>query len=298
LALAVGVVLGSGVLSDTLLSGLRDEKSDLQNQINTLTDQKNVLNEKLSAADDFDSQVAGRIVRDALAGKSVVLFRTPDAEDDDVDALSRIVGQAGGNVTGTVSLTQEFVDANSAEKLRSVVNSAILPAGAQLSTALVDQGSQAGDLLGIALLINRNPAVPPADDAQRDTVLAALRDTGFLSYKDERVGAADTALVVTGGALGDDAGNQGATVARFAAALAPHGSGTLLAGRDGSATGTAAVAVSRADSGMAAAVSTVDDIGAESGRITAVLGLQQLISEGRPGQYGIGHGATAVTIAQ
>lgn len=298
LALAVGVVLGSGVLSDTLLSGLRDEKSDLQNQINTLTDQKNVLNEKLSAADDFDSQVAGRVVRDALAGKSVVLFRTPDAEDDDVDALSRIVGQAGGNVTGTVSLTQEFVDANSAEKLRSVVNSAILPAGAQLSTALVDQGSQAGDLLGIALLINRNPAVPPADDAQRDTVLAALRDTGFLSYKDERVGAADTALVVTGGALGDDAGNQGATVARFAAALAPHGSGTLLAGRDGSASGTAAVAVSRADSGMAAAVSTVDDIGAESGRITAVLGLQQLISGGRPGQYGIGHGATAVTIAQ
>ena len=298
LALAVGVVLGSGMLSDTLLSGLRDEKSDLQNQINTLTDQKNVLNEKLSAADDFDSQVAGRIVRDALAGKSVVLFRTPDAEDDDVDALSRVVGQAGGNVTGTVSLTQEFVDANSAEKLRSVVNSAILPAGAQLSTALVDQGSQAGDLLGIALLINRNPAVPPADDAQRDTVLAALRDTGFLSYKDERVGAADTALVVTGGALGDDAGNQGATVARFAAALAPHGSGTLLAGRDGSATGTAAVAVSRADSGMAAAVSTVDDIGAESGRITAVLGLQQLISGGRPGQYGIGHGATAVTIAQ
>ncbi len=298
LALAVGVVLGSGVLSDTLLSGLRDEKSDLQNQINTLTDQKNVLNEKLSAADDFDSQVAGRVVRDALAGKSVVLFRTPDAEDDDVDALSRIVGQAGGNVTGTVSLTQEFVDANSAEKLRSVVNSAILPAGAQLSTALVDQGSQAGDLLGIALLINRNPAVPPADDAQRDTVLAALRDTGFLSYKDERVGAADTALVVTGGALGDDAGNQGATVARFAAALAPHGSGTLLAGRDGSASGTAAVAVSRADSGMAAAVSTVDDIGAESGRITAVLGLQQLISGGRPGQYGIGRGATAVTIAQ
>ena len=286
------------MLSDTLLSGLRDEKSDLQNQINTLTDQKNVLNEKLSAADDFDAQVAGRIVRDALAGKSVVLFRTPDAEDDDVDALSRVVGQAGGNVTGTVSLTQEFVDANSAEKLRSVVNSAILPAGAQLSTALVDQGSQAGDLLGIALLVNRNPAVPPADDAQRDTVLAALRDTGFLSYKDERVGAADTALVVTGGALGDDAGNQGATVARFAAALAPHGSGTLLAGRDGSATGTAAVAVSRADSGMAAAVSTVDDIGAESGRITAVLGLQQLISGGRPGQYGIGHGATAVTIAQ
>ena len=76
--------------------------------------------------------MSGRIVRDALAGKSVVLFRTPDADDDDVDAVTRIVGQAGGTVTGTVALTQEFVDANSAEKLRSVVNSSIVPAGTQL----------------------------------------------------------------------------------------------------------------------------------------------------------------------
>lgn len=298
LALAVGVVLGSGLLSNTLLSGLRDDKHDLQNQINTLTDQKNALNEKLSAANDFDGQVAGRIVHDALAGKSVVLFRTPDADNDDVEALTRIVGQAGGSVTGTVTLTQEFVDANSAEKLRSVVNSSIVPAGAQLSTKLVDQGSQAGDLLGIAMLINRDPAVPPANDMQRETVLAALRDTGFVTYQGEGIGAANTALVVTGGPLGSDAGNQGSTVARFAAALAPHGSGTVLAGRDGSSSGTAAVAVTRADAGLASAVTTVDDVSVESGRITAVLGLQELINGGRTGKYGIGQGASSVTIAQ
>ncbi len=298
LALAVGVVLGSGLLSNTLLSGLRDDKHDLQNQINTLTDQKNALNEKLGAANDFDGQVAGRIVHDALAGKSVVLFRTPDADNDDVEALTRIVGQAGGSVTGTVTLTQEFVDANSAEKLRSVVNSSIVPAGAQLSTKLVDQGSQAGDLLGIAMLINRDPAVPPANDMQRETVLAALRDTGFVTYQGEGIGAANTALVVTGGPLGSDAGNQGSTVARFAAALAPHGSGTVLAGRDGSSSGTAAVAVTRADAGLASAVTTVDDVSVESGRITAVLGLQELINGGRTGKYGIGQGASSVTIAQ
>ena len=177
------------------------------------------------------------MVHDALSGKSVVIFRSPDAKDDDVDAVSKLVGQSGGAVSGTVSLTQEFVDANSAEKLRSVVNSSILPAGAQLSTKLVDQGSQAGDLLGIALLINRDPAVPTVDDAQRDTVLAALRDTGFIGYGNQHVGAANAAAVVTGGGLGDDAGNQGVSVARFAAALAPHGSGVLLAGRDGSSVG-------------------------------------------------------------
>ncbi|CQD15339.1 Copper transporter MctB precursor [Mycobacterium europaeum] len=299
LALAVGVVLGSGFLSDTLLSSLRAEKRDLHTQIDGLNDRNNVLNEKLSAANNFDTQLVGRIVHDTLGGKSVVLFRTPDAKDDDVAAVSKFIGQAGGAVTGTVSLTQEFVEANSAEKLRTVVNSSILPAGQQLSTKLVDQGSQAGDLMGIALLINANPAVPPVDEPQRDTVLAALRDTGFITYQpSEHMGAANAALVITGGSLPQDAGNQGASVARFAAALAPHGSGTLLAGRDGSATGGAAVAVTRADAAMNTAVSTVDDVDSAPGRITAVLGLHDLINGGHAGQYGTGHGATSITVPQ
>ncbi|HEV7421571.1 MAG TPA: copper transporter [Mycobacterium sp.] len=298
LALAIGVALGSGLLSNTLLSGLRDDKHEMQNQINGLTEDKNALNEKLSAAGEFDAQMSPRILRDALTGKSVVLFRTPDAADDDVDALTRFVGDAGGTVSGTIALTQEFVDANSAEKLLSVVNSPIVPAGRQLSTKSVDQGSQAGDLLGIALLRGRDPAAPAVDDAQRDTVLAALRDTGFVTYGSQRVGAADTALIVTGGSLAEDAGNQGASVARFAAGLAPHGAGTVVAGRDGSASGTAAVAVTRSDQALASAVSTVDDVDSQSGRITVVLTLQELANGGRPGQYGIGQGATDVTVPQ
>jgi outer membrane murein-binding lipoprotein Lpp len=298
LALAIGVALGSGLLSNTVLSGLRDDKHELQNQINTLTDDKNALNEKLSAAGEFDAQMSPRILGDNLKDRSVVLFRTPDAADNDVDALVRLVGTAGGTVTGTVALTQEFVDANSAEKLLSVVNSPIVPAGKQLSTASVDQGSQAGDLLGIALLINRDPKVAAVDDTQRDTVLAALRDTGFITYGSQHIGAANTALIVSGGDLGDGAGNRGSTVARFAAGMAPHGSGTVLAGRDGSASGTAAVAVVRSDSALAGAVSTVDDIDSESGKITSVLAMSDVINGAKPGQYGIGQGAASVTVPQ
>ncbi|BBX70301.1 copper transporter [Mycolicibacterium psychrotolerans] len=298
LALAIGIALGSGLLSNTVLSGLRDDKAQMQTEIDSLTEDRNALNEKLSAAGDFDAQMAPRILRGSLADKSVVLFRTPDADDDDIDALSRLVSEAGGTVTGTVGLTQEFVDANSAEKLLSVVNSPIVPAGTQLSTTTVDQGSQAGDLLGIALLIDRDPKRPPVNDDQRDTVLTALRDTGFITYGAERIGAADTALIVTGGALGDDAGNQGATVARFAAGLAPHGSGVVLAGRDGAASGTSAVAVTRSDKALNSTVSTVDDVDRESGRITTVLALSALINNGKPGQYGTGQGASAVTVPQ
>ncbi|OBK88076.1 channel-forming protein [Mycolicibacter heraklionensis] len=304
LALVFGVVLGSGLLSGPLMAGMQSDKQDLREQIDALHEQHNALSERLRNANDFDAQMAPRMVHDALTGKSTVIFRTPDAADDDVEALSRIIGQAGGTVTGTVTLTEQFVDGNAEEKLRAVLESGIVPAGAQLSASLVDQDAQAGDLLGIALLVNSRhpeppaPPVPPVDDAARATVLAALRDTGFITYQQERFPAANAAIVVAGGGLPEDAGTSGLSVARFAAALAPHGSATVLAGRDGSASGTAAVAMARTDSAVAGTISTVDDVDIESGRITTVMAVSSLIGGGQPGQYGIGHGAGSVTLAQ
>ena len=81
-------------MSGTVSASLKDVKRDLYMQINGLTDEKNALSEKLSAADNFDNQLVGRIVQQALAGKAVVIFRTPDAKDDDVAAVTRIAGQA------------------------------------------------------------------------------------------------------------------------------------------------------------------------------------------------------------
>ena len=278
-ALAVGFVLGARLNSGPMLSVLRNDKGDLQQRVDALVQENRALGERLSAADDFDAAMSERMVRGALADKSVVIFRAPDAQGADVDGVVRLIGQAGGSVTGTVELTSEFINGNSGEKLRSVVNSPIVPPGTQLNTDLVDEGAQAGDLLGIALLINRDAAAEPVDDAARDTVLASLRDTGFLTYG-ELPGAANAAVVVTGGALAQDAGNQGATVARFAAGLAPHGAGTVLAGRAGSAAGVSAVALVRAEPNMSALVSTVDDVDAESGQITTVLALQSMIGGG------------------
>lgn len=300
IALAFGVVLGARVLpglggSGLVGSGLGADTAARQ-QLSALRAETKELNDKLAAAGQFDAAMAGRMVRDALAGKSVVLFATPDAEDEDVEALRSLVGQAGGSISGTVGLTKEFVEGNSAEKLRSVVNSPILPAGARFDTTLVDPASQAGDLLGIVLLTNRDPKQTAVGDSARETVLAALRDTGFLTF--DTVFAADTAVVVTGRGLADDAGNQGATVAHLAVGLAQHGSGTVLAGRDGSAAGVSAVALVRADPAMANAVSTVDDIGIPSGRITTVLALQAMIDGAPPGGFGVGQGAAAVTVPQ
>jgi hypothetical protein len=258
-ALAGGVVLGARMLSDPMMAGLRGDNEYLQQQISTLKEQQDALNRRLAATNDFGTQMSARIVADALEDKSVVLFRTPDADDSDVAGLADLITRAGGSVT------------------------------------LIDPGAQAGDLLGISILLNPDPTAPAVDPMSRDTVLTTLRDTGFVTFTDTP-GPADAAVIVTGGALPDDAGNQGVTVARFAAALAPHGSGTVLAGRDGSAETIGAVAVTRSDTGLANLVTTVDNVDTSAGRITTVLAVESMLDGAPAEKYGIGPGAMSLTI--
>lgn len=293
LALAIGVVLGSGTLSDSLLSGLRDDRTQLQDRINDLTDENNRMGEQLTAADGFDVVVGARVVRDALAQRTVVVVTTPDADPGDVDAITTLVGAAGGTVTGRVALTDGFVDAANGDQLRTTVTN-VIPAGIQLRTGAVDQGSLAGDLLGSVLLLNPQTAQPQSTPEELSLALDALRAGGFVAYDNGTVAPGQLALVVTGDGTGDN-GNRGSIVARFAGALDGRGAGTVLAGRPAAAEGNGPVAVVRSDTALSAGISTVDGADRQSGRITTVLALQEQLGGGS-GRYGTGPNATAVTV--
>ncbi|MGC0364250.1 outer membrane murein-binding lipoprotein Lpp [Rhodococcus sp. 27YEA15] len=297
LALAVGVVLGSGLLSGSLVSGLRDDKAGLQSRIEDLNQQQNQLNQQLNLADGFDAAVGGRIVRETLVGRTVVLITAPDADPSDLDGVTRLVTAAGGAVTGRVSLTDSFVDATGGDRLRTVVNN-VIPAGITLKTGAVDQGSMAGDLLGSVLLLNGQSSEPQSTPEEMNLALDTLRSAGFITYDDGAVTPAQLAVVLTGdNSTGEDSnsGNRGAVVARFAGALDGRGAGTVLVGREGSAQGNGAIAVARADAALSAGLTTIDNIDRESGKITTPLALQEQLN-GEAGRYGTGPGAAAVTV--
>jgi hypothetical protein len=132
---------------------------------------------------------------------------------------------------------------------------------------------------------------PGAKPDARDAVLAGLAGAGFV-VPGPAPSAADLVLVLTGGALdGVDASESAAVTARLAAQLDRAGAGAVLAGRTGSADATGAVGVARADPGITAGLSTVDDVDEGSGRISAVLALREQL-DGRAGRYG-----SAVTAA-
>ncbi len=290
LALAVGVVLGSTAISSRLLSGLTDDNSSLGKEVADLQTSQNGLNAKLAEADRFASSVGPLAVKGVLAERTVVLVTTADAKPNDRDALAELIRSAGATVTGELQLTDSFADPRKADQLRDLV-ARLQPAGTQLPTGS-DPGTRAGGLLGALLLLNKENNQPQATPDETAAALAGLTSAGFVK-SGQGLRPAQLAVVLTGGAVsGDSAGDRAATVARFATQLDRSGAGTVLAGGEGSANGTGAVGVVRADTAATSVLSTVDNAGSAAGRIVVVLALREQL-EGKSGRYGVAGNAEA-----
>ncbi len=296
LALALGLVLGATSVSNGLLSGLRSDKSGLQQNVGTLESDRNALRSQLNSGNGFDSAIAPLALRGILDQRSVVIFTAPDANSGDRDALVKLIGQAGGSVSGQVALTPAFVNPANADQLRSTITN-VIPAGIQLPTGAVDSGSLAGALLGSVTLLDAKTAKPRTTPAALAVAVQALQAGGFVGAGGPAVAPGQLGVVLTGGAVtGDGAGDRASTVARFAAALDRASAGVVLAGRGGSAEGNGPIGVARADADVTAAVTTVDNVDTAAGQITTVLGLQEQL-DGRAGRYGTSSTAQGMTVS-
>ncbi|MBB3665334.1 hypothetical protein FB384_004287 [Prauserella sediminis] len=291
LALAIGVVLGSTALNGTLLSGLSDERGELAAKVSDLESQRNALEAQLADADEFTGSIGGSVVDGQLDKRSVVFITTPDASSADRDALTERVEQAGAEVTGEVQLTEAFTDPGQSDQLREIATR-LQPSGAKFPTA-GDPGTLAGALAGSVLLLDGKNAKPQASGDERQAALSGLTESGFVNPSEDSVKPAQLAIVLTGGeATGEGAGNKAATMARFAAQLDRSGAGAVLAGKEGSAGGSGAVGVARADTATTSVLTTVDNVGSHSGRIATVLALREQL-EGDAGRYGTAGNAEA-----
>jgi outer membrane murein-binding lipoprotein Lpp len=280
LALAVGLVLGAGGVSDRLLGAVATKADGLTGQVQQLTAQRDALAAAGRADDEFARRVAPAAVRGVLQGQTVALV-TAGADDPTRNALVELLRQAGATVTGTVGLTAAVTDPARADQLRQLT-ATLLPAGAQLPAAS-DTGSLLGGLLGGVLTGPSGQA--PVTGPQAEGVLNGLSSAGFIA-PGPPPGPAGLVLVLTGGAFaGVDAGDGAAVVMRMAAQLDHAGRGAVLVGGAGSADVTGAVGVARADPTVTAALSTVDNAETGAGQISVVLALREQV-DGHAGRYG------------
>ncbi len=159
LALAVGIVLGTNVLSGDVLKNLKTQTSDLRKEAQDLRAQNQTQQNQLSDDEHFAEAVEPTVVAGRLQGSRVVVVSVPDAPKSVRDKAVKTLTEAGAVVTSQVALDATYVDPTQAtalsELLKSFDTRAFDPAGgvaARAATALAE--ALVGD--------SRPSATPPA----------------------------------------------------------------------------------------------------------------------------------------
>ena len=286
LAVALGIVIGTTALNEPILADIKHQVSALEKDKRSLEDRTQQLQSQVEGSDTFAEAVAPTLVSNTLTGRSVLLvLTTEDVPADTVDQTTALIKQAGGTVSGTLTLQPEYSDPSTATSLQNYVTGSGLPAGVTLP-ATDDAGKLTGALLAKVLMIPPGGSAP--DRAAISSVLAGLSALNVLTAEGDSVAPANYAVMLTAGAFtGSDAADRNATLAKLATALDSAGSGAVVSGDVPSAAKNGLIGVIRDDPTLSAALSTVDNVGTAAGRVSTVLALDSE-GDGTSGKYGVG----------
>jgi hypothetical protein len=275
LALAVGIVLGSSVLNGPLTRTLQHAEANLRSTADNLRAQNNQQASRLSGDANFVTANAPRLLGGLLPGERVVLVTAPGADGAVVTGVSTAIRQAGATVAGQVGLNQQFFDTSATtESSLAALAQQLAPAGTVTTT-----------VLAAALLTQAPGTVPPA---QTRSILAGFAQQGYLQATPDTISAATMAVVIapaTPPASGN--GNPANTaLLSLTAKLNAAGRGTVLAGSfpAGSGPGSAIDELTSGNTGIQ--VSSVDNANYETGQITVIYALSELLAGHKPAAYG------------
>jgi hypothetical protein len=263
LALATGVALGAGPLTDT--------------GSNAATGSTHSARARSADAypDEFAGAVSAALYQHGLANRPVVVVTMPGSDRATVTALDTQIREAGGHVVATYPVAYQLVD----PEQKSLVDTL----GAQLRTQLHGQVSasattypRAGQLLGLAVANTGSTVGQPSGDsaAVRQSLVAAH----LLGVPQDSPATAPLVLVVLGRSLDQ------AIVDGLVSGLASRSRAVVVVGPSG-----AANIVGLRTDGISRQATTVDGSQTDAGRVAAVLGLIRAWST-RGGSFGASGG--------
>jgi hypothetical protein len=246
LALATGVALGAGPLTDTGSNASPAPRVVTQTPASTYPD-------------TFAASVAPSLYHDALSRRPVALVTMPGADPATVASLTSQVKAAGGELTGTYAIDAQMVD----PEQKSLVDTLGIQLAQQVHGATSKDATtypRIGQLLSVAIATSGETGVQPDDDvvAVRESLAAAK----LVTVPQGGPPTAPLVLVVLGDpvdqAIADGIVSGLAHRARGVVAVAPTGDAVL----EGLHT-----------DGITDEVTTVDGSETSAGLVAAVLGL-------------------------
>jgi len=282
LALAAGVVLGAGPLSNAV-----DDKLDAAGG-STSTSQDKLraqvaANRRLEAfRADYADTIAPTVLSERLPSREVALFALPGADDDTVDGLAADVRAAGGSVTTEVELSSDLLDPAGRQFAEGVASQALDGATNVEETTGQSSYELVGGALGRAFL-TADPGAAVYDRSAA-TIASAFAEAELISYDGEPTTRASLAVVVAGDVADDVQDGQDELVSTLVQALDATTEGVVLAGPPGSA-GVDGYLTAVRERDTADSVSTVDVASSPDGQIVTVLVLARE-AEGQSGHYG------------
>ncbi|MFD1939330.1 MULTISPECIES: copper transporter [Nonomuraea] len=283
LALAVGIVMGTTLLSSPAIESALQTAQDLRKSNNDYREQLGALQARETGNDSFVTAEMPAVIRGQLTGERVVLVAAPGSSGTLREQAEQVLVEAGATISGQVTLTEKYVEpsqANFIDQLTSGLTSLTSPG--------TDPYKNAASLLAASLVT--------ADDTQAGTentatvgVLDGFEKAGLLTVDGTPAKRATLALVFAPETLftGEKAQEQAGALVSLAAGLDAGAQGAVVTGTIASTQPGGLIAALRDTSDAAAKVSSVDTLDMPAGRAVIVFAAREQLS-GRSGQYGIG----------
>jgi hypothetical protein len=279
MALAVGIVLGSGPLKDDISGFLEDRTQQLAQEKVDLQSEVSALREEIDSSEQFAELSQPVLVDGLLTSHVTTVLVLPDVDGDQVDAVEDVVAAAGGSIGEQITIESAWSDPEQSEILGRVAE------GIARGGRDEDPYQLASEVLADALLTPGGRAVgEPSSDSS--AVLAAFESVGFISADEDEVIRADTAIVIGPAGV---VPNADLAVMPLLTALDDVGVGTVLTAPLGSDQAEGVIGVLRG-SDADGVVSSEDRLDTVNGVTVTILALAEQMAGG-VGHYGTGDGS-------
>jgi hypothetical protein len=179
LALAVGIVLGTNVLSGDVLKNLKAQTSQLRKEAQDLRAQSQQQQNQISADQNFVQAIAPMAVAGRLHGQHIVVISVPNAPKAVRDQATKTLTDAGAEVTAQVELAGNYDDPQQADALNELLKSLGTPTFDP--TAPDDVPARAAAILASALVGGSTTA--PTSDATSSTPTASATPSAAKTAK-------------------------------------------------------------------------------------------------------------------
>jgi hypothetical protein len=267
LALAVGIALGGGPLSEVGRPSDGAAASPLDDATRRTADYGNA----------FAASAAPRLYASGLTGHPVAVLAMPGAQDQTISALTSQISGAGAGVAGIFNAQPALTDPSQ--------KSLIDDFGAQLVTQLADPrlDPAASTYVRIGQLIALAIATEGDKSAKADEVALSIRESlagASLLTTAENARLSPLILVVLppGGEGNPDDAPTRAVLSGIVTGLADHSVGVVIVGDTDSAESGELAAVRSVK--IPGRIITVDGVETTLGQVTTVLGLIRILTEG------------------